>query len=95
MLQDKHTALMCAAVGGHTEVVQLLLSRQNLDINMRDKVNVSIIAQLYYYIAIIHCYNIVLDASTFVEPLEPFIKLTRMYIHVLLYLLGHPWLDLF
>ena len=38
------TALMCAAVGGHTEVVQLLLSRQDVNINMRDKV---IIINLY------------------------------------------------
>ena len=38
MLQDKYTALMCVAGRGHTEVVQLLLSRQDVDINMRDKV---------------------------------------------------------
>ena len=29
---------MYAAVGGHTDVVQVLLSRQDVDINMRDKV---------------------------------------------------------
>ena len=34
-LQDKLTPLMWAAVGGHTDVVQVLLS---VDINMRDKV---------------------------------------------------------
>ena len=29
---------MYAAGGGHTDVVQVLLSRQDVDINMRDKV---------------------------------------------------------
>ena len=29
---------MYAAVGGHTDVVQVLLSRQDVDINMRDEV---------------------------------------------------------
>ena len=29
---------MCAAGGGHTDVVQVLLSQQDVDINMRDKV---------------------------------------------------------
>ena len=29
---------MCAAQEGHTDVVQVLLSRQDVDINMRDKV---------------------------------------------------------
>ena len=29
---------MYAAYGGHTDVVQVLLSRQDVDINMRDKV---------------------------------------------------------
>ena len=37
-LQDNHTALMFAALKGHTDVVQVLLSRQDVDINMRDKV---------------------------------------------------------
>ena len=37
-LQDKLTPLMCAAEGGHTDVVQVLLSQQDVDINMRDKV---------------------------------------------------------
>ena len=37
-LQDKDTALMCAALEGHTDVVQILLSRQDVDINMRDEV---------------------------------------------------------
>ena len=37
-LQDKLTSLMLAALGGHTDVVQVLLSRQDVDINMRDKV---------------------------------------------------------
>ena len=37
-LQDKLTPLMCAAVGGPADVVQVLLSRQDVDINMRDKV---------------------------------------------------------
>ena len=37
-LQDKATSLMCAARGGHTDVVQVLLSREDVDINMRDKV---------------------------------------------------------
>ena len=39
LLQDKRTALMHAAVGGHTDVVLILLSRQDMDMNMRDKVN--------------------------------------------------------
>lgn len=29
---------MCAAARGHTGVMEALLSRQDLDINMRDKV---------------------------------------------------------
>ena len=29
---------MCAAGGGHTDVVQVLLSRHDVGINMRDKV---------------------------------------------------------
>ena len=37
-LQDKATALMRAAVEGHTDVVQVLLSRQDVDINTRDEV---------------------------------------------------------
>ena len=37
-LQNKATPLMCAALEGHTDVVQVLLSRQDVDINMRDKV---------------------------------------------------------
>ena len=37
-LQDKTTALMRAAVEGHTDVVQVLLSQQDVDINMRDEV---------------------------------------------------------
>ena len=37
-LQIKLTSLMYAAEGGHTDVVQVLLSRQDVDINMRDKV---------------------------------------------------------
>ena len=41
-MQDKHTALMCAAVGGHTDVVQILLSQQDLDINGRDKVSATV-----------------------------------------------------
>ena len=36
--QEKATPLMCAAGGGHTDVVQVLLSRQDVDINMRDEV---------------------------------------------------------
>ena len=38
MLQDKLTALMAAAAGGHTDVVQVLLSRQDVGTNMTDKV---------------------------------------------------------
>ena len=37
-LQYKLTSLMWAAVGGHTDVAQVLLSRQDVDINMRDEV---------------------------------------------------------
>ena len=37
-LQDKATALVWAAIAGHTDVVQVLLSRQDVDINIRDKV---------------------------------------------------------
>ena len=37
-LQVKATPLMSAAGGGHTDVVQVLLSRQDVDINMRDEV---------------------------------------------------------
>ena len=37
-LQDNNTALMCAAGNGHTDVVQVLLIRKDLDINMRNKV---------------------------------------------------------
>ena len=47
MLQDKLTALMCAAVGGHTEVVQLLLSRQDVNINMTDKVIIIALGLLF------------------------------------------------
>ena len=62
MLQDKRTALMCAAVGGHTEVVQLLLSRQDVNINMTDKViyhcyssrSQSIIITVYSDVLIVH-----------------------------------------
>ena len=39
-LQDKTTALMYAARGGHTDVVQVLLSRQDVDIDMRDEVTI-------------------------------------------------------
>ena len=42
MLQDKCTALMFAAGAGHTDVVQLLMSRKDVDINMTDKVKVVI-----------------------------------------------------
>ena len=37
-LQYKVTPLMCAAGGGHTDVVQVLLGQQDVNINMRDKV---------------------------------------------------------
>ena len=37
-LQNNNTALMYAAAKGHTDVVQVLLSRQDMDINMRNKV---------------------------------------------------------
>ena len=37
-LQNKATALICAAEGGHTDVIQVLLSRQDVDINVRDEV---------------------------------------------------------
>ena len=37
-LQYKATPLMCAAVEGHTDVVQILLSQQDVDINMKDEV---------------------------------------------------------
>ena len=39
MLQDGHTALMFAAAGGHTDVVKVLLSRQDVGTNMTDKVS--------------------------------------------------------
>ena len=42
MLQDKRTALMYAAVERHIDVVQLLLSRQDVKVNMRDKVNICV-----------------------------------------------------
>ena len=45
MLQDKYTALMCAAARGHTDVVQLLLSKQDVDINLRDKVQSTVVFQ--------------------------------------------------
>ena len=37
-LQDKLTPLMWATVRGHKDVVQVLLSQQDVDINMRDEV---------------------------------------------------------
>ena len=37
-LQSQLTALMLAAMGGHTAVVNKLLTRQDLNINMTDKV---------------------------------------------------------
>ena len=37
-LQDKLTPLMCAAYKGYTDVVQVLLSQQDVDINIRDQV---------------------------------------------------------
>ena len=37
-LKNKLTPLMCTAAGSHTDVVQVLLSQQDVDINMRDKV---------------------------------------------------------
>ena len=40
VLQDKTTALMCAAKGGHIDVAQALLSQQNMDINMTDEVTI-------------------------------------------------------
>ena len=52
-LQDNDTALMYAALKGHTDVVQVLLSRQDLDINMRNKVGnghfTVIQLKLHYY----------------------------------------------
>ena len=38
LLQDKFTALIYAAIRGHTDVVQVLLSRQDVGIHMTDKV---------------------------------------------------------
>lgn len=38
ILQDNCTALIIAAGEGHTDVVQLLLCRQDLDLNMRNEV---------------------------------------------------------
>ena len=37
-LQNKDTALNYAALGGHTDVVQVLLSRNDLNTGLRNKV---------------------------------------------------------
>lgn len=37
--QDGSTALMCASENGHSEVVKLLLSRPDVDMHAKDKVN--------------------------------------------------------
>ena len=51
-LQDNVTALMCAAYVGYTAVVQVLLSRQDVDINMRDEVCPSQWKWTYYHVTV-------------------------------------------
>ena len=58
LLQDQRTPLMYAAVGGHIDVVQVLLSRQDVDINMRDKVGNG-------QLTVIHYTTISCDSSTY------------------------------
>ena len=40
--QDGLTSLMAASVKGHSEVVKLLLSHADVDVNVQDKVNCSL-----------------------------------------------------
>ena len=41
-MQSKNTALTLAAAWGHTDVVQVLLSQQDLNIGLRNKVIVHV-----------------------------------------------------
>lgn len=55
-MQDNDTALMYGAMRGHTDVVQVLLSRQDVDINMRNKVENAIqYISLFSYMSIYDC----------------------------------------